>query len=1033
MNRFWLAIAFCLVPAFAWGQAIKRDDLKPGLVFTTTDAAPKSATFVRLDSTVALTLREKQSTHPQSSGGETFRWVGTINIITPGKYQFTATLQGKLAVKIGTQEVLNAVQEGAEATAILGKEVELDAGIQLFEATLTRTGPAVRAELYWKGPGFRSEPIPHFFFGHLPKQRPADFVQQSARQHGRFLFEELSCVRCHQAPAKDAMASTLTERTGPNLAEIGKRAYAGWLDAWLANPQKLRPQTMMPKMFAETETGTAERYATVAYLTSLGGPLAEDKPTTILPNPVKQSIGRGEKLFITAGCATCHGDKLTQPPTKKKLGVDEEEKDPLKPEDYLHSQGGTSPTSYYLLGAVGSKTRHEPLTKFLLDPLATNPHGRMPNMKLNPQEAQDIARYLVRTTDDATSAKMPDEPKLKPATLAETAFAKAEERDAFNKLPSKLQWAALGKQLFTSKGCANCHNISTAAPIVAKGPELGKLALNADAGCTSKMPDIAKVPVYPLSDVQRNALSTFLKEGLTGAGTPSPTYAARAAFKRFNCLNCHSRDGEGGIDSFISDKMKGLENAQNADDVQPPGLTGVGHKMRTPWLTEVLVNAGRARPWMTLRMPQYGKQNVEFLAEALPQLEGSVTDDAIGKAEFAPEKLETGRTLAGKSGHGCITCHDISGIVGGGTRGPDLATTNLRVRFEWYTRWMHQPQRMAPGTKMPQAFIDGKALLDSIYKGDGDKQIEALWAYFSLGPGLPLPTGLEPPKGLIVSAKDRPEVLRTFMPDNTGTKGVAVAYPSGVNMVFDSSRGRLSYAWSGNFLDLTPAWVNRGGSQAKILGAKFWNSPNGPSWGLGSASTPPDFAALANDPAYGAAPAPDKVYQGPMAVKFDGYSLDTGGTPTFKYRINPDSGKSDAALIVEDTPQPGKVTVAYAITRRFVLQIPAEKTAWFNAADARKEPRLLTKDGSKPIEFKEMFTEVSALGAKIIVPQDGEKLQVLQLDAGPEGSVWRFVKQGNGWQVLLKLPEAKAAARKELILNIWSLPKDDEKLLQGLK
>ncbi len=64
-----------------------------------------------------------------------------------------------------------------------------------------------------------------------------------------------------QAGRDDKMAKTLVDRTGPNLTEIAKRAYPGWIDAWLADPAKLRPHTTMPKMFADDDRGRAERYA----------------------------------------------------------------------------------------------------------------------------------------------------------------------------------------------------------------------------------------------------------------------------------------------------------------------------------------------------------------------------------------------------------------------------------------------------------------------------------------------------------------------------------------------------------------------------------------------------------------------------------------------------------------------------------------------------------------------------------------------------------------------------------------------------
>ena len=68
---------------------------------------------------------------------------------------------------------------------------------------------------------------------------------------------------------------------------------------------------------------------------------------------------------------------------------------------------------------------------------------------------------------------------------------------------------------------------------------------------------------------------------------------------------------------------------------------------------------------------------------------------------------------------------------------------------------------MQPGTRMPTVFPEGKSPLDSVLNGDAKAQAEAVWAYLSLGPGLPLPDGLEPPKGLILSVKDRPYILRT--------------------------------------------------------------------------------------------------------------------------------------------------------------------------------------------------------------------------------------------------------------------------------
>jgi hypothetical protein len=577
------------------------------------------------------------------------------------------------------------------------------------------------------------------------------------------------------------------------------------------------------------------------------------------------------------------------------------------------------------------------------------------------------------------------------------------------------------------------------------------------SGCLAEKPDADKVPVYALDGGQRAALAAFLKDGLSGAGSPAPAYQARLALRRFGCLNCHSRDGEGGIPPELAEQMKMFEKAENADDVSPPRLTGVGHKLRSSWFKQVLTQGGRARPWMTLRMPQYGEANVGFLADAVPKLEGTVADDAVGKVNLTAARVEAGRKLAGKEGLGCIACHDISGIPGGGTRGPDLATTQRRVRLDWYGRWMHQPQRLAPGTRMPQNFEDGKSQLTKILGGDADAQVEALWAYLSLGPGLPLPAGIEPPgKALVVAVKDRPEVLRTFLPDGAGTRAVAVGYPCGVSLAFDASQCRLSYAWAGNFLDASPVWGGRGGNPAKLLGPKFWESPAGFPWAVTDSRSPPDFLKRAEDPAYGFQPKngefygydpktdpptperlgtwvkPGQGYLGARLVRFNGYTLDAGGAPTFRYALIDEDGKTQ--LAVSEKPGPLPVSVAAGLRRTFAVDLPADKTAWLLVAVAAKEPRAYAGGEAVPLNLKGAGPEAPAPGTRLVVPADGDRATVVDVAAAPAGSAWHFApRPGGGWLVLLRLPESDAPAKAEVSLLVWSLPRDDEELVKGLK
>ncbi|MGL6072865.1 MAG: c-type cytochrome [Fimbriiglobus sp.] len=963
LGVIWFAMGLSVT-----AQPIQRSDLKPGLVMTSQGKS-------RIEPGVAYLA---------TTGADTVTWTGAINIVQPGQYQFQATLVGRAKVMIGEKVVFEAESNDTNSGTIR-PAVELEAGIQIFTVQLTRTKPEkLQLALQWRGPGFRMEPVPYFFFGHLPKQRPESHLNDVSTTHGRFLFEEHGCVKCHNSETKFA------ERTGPNLSKIAERTNAGWLDAWLKDPHALRPNTVMPKMFTDDATGEAERYAMVVYLTSLGNPSKAKEPNKA---ELSRSIGNGQKLFLTAGCATCHGDQVTTPPKpKKKAEDDEDEKPELKPEDSYYSLGTATPQGLYVLGHVGSKTTAEPLAKFLANPQESNPHGRMPNLNLSGDEARDIARYLARYTDDKLSTKMPPEPAQKPAE----------------------GWKAAGAKLFVSKGCVNCHAVDAVKPSLA-GPKLDAIREKPTTGCLSDKPDVAKVPVYKLSANQRTALSDFVRE----AEKPAPLhYQTKAAMKRFNCLNCHNKDGEGGIDETLATKMKALESAENADDVAPPRLTGVGHKVRTSWLRKVLIEGGRARPWMGLRMPQYGEANIGHLLQGLPEIEGIAADDSLGQVPVTQEKIAAGRKLAGKDGMGCISCHDISGITGGGTRGPDLARTHERVRIDWFNRWMHQPQRLAPGTKMPSNFIDGKALLTSVYDGDGDKQIEAMWAYFSLGQGLPLPSGMEPPKGLTVQPADKTLLLRTFMPGNSGTRPITIGTPGGVHMVFDAATCRVSYAWAGNFLDTSPVWNNRGGNPAKLLGPKFWDGPAGFPWAVGN--TPPDFAKQFDNPAFGHQLKDDSYAQGPRYVHFTGYSTSPDGTPTFGYELRkPDNSVS---LTVKETVSPLPVLTAPGFRRTFALG-GTDSEVWLYL-DTSTKPITFTTFANDPVP------EAKAATAERAIVTVGDRSIAYDLTSAPPGTEWKVIEDKGRYHLTLrKLRPDKTP----ITVDTYSLARPDDAILKGLR
>jgi hypothetical protein len=193
------------------------------------------------------------------------------------------------------------------------------------------------------------------------------------------------------------------------------------------------------------------------------------------------------------------------------------------------------------------------------------------------------------------------------------------------------------------------------------------------------------------------------------------------------------RDGEGGLPADRIAALRRMEKAEHAEAVTPPALTGVGHKLRTAWLKQVLLESGRARPWMPVRMPQFGPANVGKLHEVLARLEGAAPDDVPHSVKMDAARMTAGRLLVGKSALACVSCHDLAGVPSTGARGPDLASMSKRVRYEWYRRWLEQPQRIAPGTRMPAVFAEGRSPLGKILGGNADAQAEAMWGYLSAG------------------------------------------------------------------------------------------------------------------------------------------------------------------------------------------------------------------------------------------------------------------------------------------------------------
>ncbi|MCA9065959.1 MAG: hypothetical protein KDA96_22980, partial [Planctomycetaceae bacterium] len=224
---------------------------------------------------------------------------------------------------------------------------------------------------------------------------------------GRLLISELNCLSCHG----EFGGLSSHARVAPVLTDVSGRVTAKHLLSFLANPHAAKAGTTMPVIPQLTgASGEHNVEALTAFLT--GGVNLRSGPVST------DSVRRGEQLFHSIGCAGCHGDQRVDPAKRIPEAV------PLgRPE---------------LKYTVGS------LITFLQNPHAVRPSGRMPSLNLTPEEARDVAGYLLKEIDvqpninfeyfEGTWQSLPDFSTLTPKSKGGTtdfSVASAERNELF--------------------------------------------------------------------------------------------------------------------------------------------------------------------------------------------------------------------------------------------------------------------------------------------------------------------------------------------------------------------------------------------------------------------------------------------------------------------------------------------------------------------------------------------------------------------------------------------------------------------------
>ncbi len=504
--------------------------------------------------------------------------------------------------------------------------------------------------------------------------------------------------------------------------------------------------------------------------------------------------------------------------------------------------------------------------------------------------------------------------------------------------------AARGKELFTSLGCAACHDVGLAKP-AAKAKPL--LALNPTKGCLADRPT-KKAANYSFSLADRNALREVLahKQLLTQPREPKAEVAYTLA--RLNCLACHARDGVGGPSAARSPYFVSVGEIDLGDEGRlPPHLNAVGGKLRPEWLREVLCNRATGRPYMATRMPQFGSNNVAQLVTLLAQADGPSPAESPAHAEDA----KWGRKLVGTGGMSCISCHTFGGHKSLGVPAMDLTLMTKRLRPDWFARYLVNPGALRPGTRMPPFWPEGKSARPDILAGDTARQINAIWAFLADPKEVGLPDGLVQGKIELVAEKEA-VMYRNFIKGSP--RSIGVGYPEKANLSWDANDARLVCIWQGAFIDAGRHREGRGEGFANPLGHNVQQFPAGvPLAILSSLSQPwPNLAGKA------------------AGVRMKGYELDAVRRPTFRYEF--------AGVLVEDffTAKGQELDASFVRTLHFKGNKPAGDLwfrAWAGASVAPQADQSYLLDGKIKIK-------ITGAGSPVIRQSESKTELLLPVD-----------------------------------------------------
>ena len=551
------------------------------------------------------------------------------------------------------------------------------------------------------------------------------------------------------------------KKVGPNLKDVRLKLNRNWIPVWLKKPTDFRPTTKMPN-FRLTDH---QIQAISAYIWQSGftDPLPKHKPG---------NAAHGKELFESRGCLACHsigeGDQtlggtfaanLTR--VGEKANYDylvrwvhnarertrpycPYEKKDIGPEDYAKKN---LPYKWDLEHSKCPNDGHE---------LQVQNMTVMPSLRLSPEDAEDIATYLI------------SQKKQEPSSYPDAAF---------------MDDPALkdeGKKWVRHYGCAGCHEIAGFEDEGRIGTELTfegskpierlDFALSTepaqrggkdsepikDPDNLARLPDgpaskpwynhkgffehkLAEPNVYDWGKVKSETerlrmpnlhltkeevldLTTFLMGSQETSLPASYQYKPGDArhdiqegwwvIAKYNCTGCHQ------IIPGQRTVLMRLPQYQDAQEQLPPKLLTEGARVDPEWLRKFLsnpslsttdTNRNGVRPYLKVRMPTFSfsdnelrklvrffqalsQQPMPYIPEQVPTLTAKETDMA--------------RSLFSSTAAPCLKCHATGDPAHDKiATAPNFLLAKERLKPDWVERWITDPQAVSPGTSMPSGLF----------------------------------------------------------------------------------------------------------------------------------------------------------------------------------------------------------------------------------------------------------------------------------------------------------------------------------------